>query len=244
MSGHSHFSTIKHKKEATDKKRGQNFSKLARLISIAVKEKGSNPETNSKLRIAIETARSFNMPRENVDRAIKKGTGELSDEKLEEVFFEAYGPAGIAIIIEGITDNKNRALGEIKQILSQSNGKLAGDGSVKWMFDRKGVVIINLKMQTEILGDKEKMEMMAIEAGADDINWDDDNLEIFTKIESLEGVKNNLESKSIKIESASVGWVAKENISLDSKNKEACENLFSALDENDAVQEIYSNLKT
>ncbi|PJA84290.1 MAG: YebC/PmpR family DNA-binding transcriptional regulator [Candidatus Nealsonbacteria bacterium CG_4_9_14_3_um_filter_37_13] len=137
MSGHSHARTIKHQKELTDKKRGQIFSKLARLISVAVKEGGPNPEINSKLRLAIEMARSTNMPRGNIDRAIKRGAGEIAAEKLEEVLFEAYGPGGIAIIIEGITDNKNRALGEIKQALNQNGGKLVSEGAVKWMFERK-----------------------------------------------------------------------------------------------------------
>lgn len=138
MSGHSHAKTIKRDKEASDKKRGQAFSKIARLISVAAKERGPNPETNPKLRIAIETARSVNMPKDNIDRAIKRGTGEdVSAGNLEEVIFEAYGPGGIAVIIEGITDNKNRTLGEIKQILNQHGAKMVGEGGVRWMFERK-----------------------------------------------------------------------------------------------------------
>jgi len=138
MSGHSHAKTVKRVKEANAKKRGQIFSKLARLISVAVKEGGPNPETNSKLRLAFEIAKEANMPKENIERAIKRASGEAEGEKLEEILFEAYGPGGIAIVIEGITDNKNRALGEIKQILNQHNGKLVGEGAVRWMFERKG----------------------------------------------------------------------------------------------------------
>jgi len=243
MSGHSHFKSIKRIKEAEDKKRGQIFSKMARVIFVAAKEGGPNPETNPRLRLAIEEAKQWNLPKENIERAIKRGTGELAGEKLEEVLFEAYGPGGIAIIIEGITDNKNRALGEVKQVLNQNNGKLVGEGSVKWLFERKGCVVVDLKAQSEDFKNKEKLEMLAIEVGAENIYWHNDLLDIYTKIEDLERVKNNLEEKGIKIESASLDWVAKEEISLDQKTKEACQKLFETLDENEAVQEIYSNLK-
>jgi YebC/PmpR family DNA-binding regulatory protein len=243
MSGHSHAKTIKHQKELTDQKRGQVFSKMARVISVAVKEGGVNPETNSKLRLAIEMAKKFNMPRENVDRAIKRGTGELSGEKLEEVTFEAYGPGGIAIIIEGITDNKNRTLGEIKQILNQNNGKLVGEGSVKWLFERKGCITLDYKLQIEEFQNKEKLELLTIEAGAQDLYWYNDVLDVYTNIENLEEVKKNLEDKGIKPESTSLDWVPKEMVELDEKQKEACQRLFDVLDENDAIQEIYSNAK-
>ena len=137
MSGHSHAKTVKRIKEASDKKRGQIFSKMARLISVAAREGGTNPETNPKLKAAIEAAKNVNIPKDNIERAVLRGSGKLEGENLEEVLFEAYGPGGVAIIIEGITDNKNRALGEIKQALSQAGGKLVGSGGVKWMFERK-----------------------------------------------------------------------------------------------------------
>lgn len=137
MAGHSHWSKIKYRKEATDAKKSQAFSKMAREITVAVREGGGNPEFNPKLKLVIEKAKSINLPAENIERAIKRGTGEITGPKLELILLEAYGPGGIAIIIEGITDNKNRALTEIKQILSQYNGKLADQGSVKWMFERK-----------------------------------------------------------------------------------------------------------
>ena len=243
MSGHSHAKTIKHDKEIADQKRGNIFSKFARQISLAVRDKGSNPETNSSLRFAIERAKSFNMPKENIERAIKKGTGELAGENLEEILFEAYGPGGIAIIVEGITDNKNRALGEIKNIINDYNGKLVGEGSVKWMFERRGLITITLNNETQNPKTKEELEMKTIEAGADDIYWQDDLLEIYTKPEDLEKVKKNLEAQNIKIESALLGWLAKEEIAVDAKDKERAEKLFNALDDNEAVQEIYSNLK-
>ncbi len=240
MSGHSHAKTIKHQKEITDQKRGKLFSKLARMISVATKEKGGNPEINSALRMAIEKAREINMPQDNIERAIKRGTGELGGEaQLEEVIFEAYGPGGIAVIITGITDNKNRALGEIKQILSQNGGKLVGEGAVKWMFERKGVITIIISPTTN----KEDLELKVIEAGAEDIYWHDDALDVYTKTENLELVKKNLESQGIQIESANLDWVAKEELTTDEKTKNDCQKLFDALDESDSVQEIYSNLK-
>ena len=162
MSGHSHAKTIKHQKEITDKKRGQMFSKMSRLISVAVKEGGPNVETNSKLKLAFEMAKKLNMPKENVERAIKRGANEPAGEALEEVSFEAYGPGNIAIIITGITDNKNRTLGEVKQILNQYNGKLVGEGSVKWLFEKKGEITADLAAQNEELKNKEKLEMAAI----------------------------------------------------------------------------------
>ncbi len=243
MSGHSHAKTIKHQKELTDKKRGQMFSKVTRLISVAAKEGGTNPETNSKLRMAIEQARTANMPAENIERAIKKASGGLAEEKLEEFLFEAYGPEGVAVIVEGITDNKNRTLGEIKQILNQYNGKLVSGGSVKWLFERKGCITIDPKEQSLNIKKKEDWEMLSIEAGAQDIYWHDDLLDVYTKIEELEKVKKILEEKGVKIKSSSLDWTAKEEISLSEGAKTTCQKLFEALDENDSVQEIYSNLK-
>ncbi len=242
MSGHSHFSTIKRKKEATDKKRGQIFSKLAKVISIAAK-KGSDPNANPSLRLAIETAKKFNMPKENVERAIRRGTGQDASENLEEFVFEAYGPGGLAIIIEGITDNKNRALGEIRQILSQNKGKLAGEGSVRWLFERKGSIEIELASQKDELKDKEKFELLGIEAGAEDIYLSEETLYLYCKPENLEDLKKNLEAKEAKIENTSLGWVAKETIEISLEDKNACEKLFEELDDNEAVQDVYSNLK-
>ena len=243
MSGHSHFSSIKHKKGIEDAKRGKLFSKLARQISVASREKGSDPEMNSFLRLVIEKAKEFNMPKENIERAIKRGAGELEEERLEEILYEAYGPGGIAVIIEGITDNKNRSLGEIKQILNQAGGKLANEGSVKWMFERKGCITLLITNNNEYANKKDELELAAIEAGAQDIYWHEDVLDIYTNPEELEKVKKVLDEKKINIESASLDWVAKNEVELEEKQKNAAGKLFEALDENEAVQEIYSNLK-
>ena len=238
MSGHSHFKTVAATKNANDAKKGKIFSKMGRVITIAAKEKGGDPAKNAKLKAVIEKAKEFNMPKENIERAIKKGTGELAGEALEEVSFEGLGQGGLAVIIEGITDNKNRTLGEIKGILGQYEGKLAGEGAVRWMFDRKGLIVVNSEGKP-----KDELELLVIESGAEDITWNENILDVYTKPELLESVKKNLEEKGLKIESYSLGWFAKEEISLDEKAKEKAQKLFEALDENDAVQDIYSNLK-
>lgn len=243
MSGHSHWHSIKFQKGIADAKKSKAFSKVARIIAIAAKEGGSDPAKNSKLRIAIDQAKEVNMPKENVERAIKKGSGELDEgERLEEISFEAYGPGGVAVIIDGITDSKKRALGEIKQVLSKNNGKLVSEGAVRWMFERKGTIIINSKDQKPD-AKNEDLELAAIEAGADDIYWHKDFLDIYTKIENLEAVKTYLEQKGMKIDSSSVGWVPKETVQVSEKEKEANYKLFEELDENEAVQDIFSNLK-
>lgn len=230
MSGHSHAKTVAATKNANDAKKGKIFSKFGRLITIAAKEGGGDLATNVKLKSVVEQARGFNMPKENIERAIKKGTGELAGEALEEVSFEGFGPGGIALIIDGITDNKNRTLGEIKGILSQYDGKLAGEGAVRWMFERKG----SIQLQAH-----PDLEMMAIEAGADDIRQ---NM-VYTKPEDLEAVKKALEEKGLQIESSGLEWVPKEEVSLDETTVQKAQRLFEALDDNDAIQDIYSNLK-
>lgn len=243
MSGHSKWSQIKHKKALTDAKKGQIFSKLARLIAVAARQKGSDPNTNAQLRLAVEKARAFNMPSENIERAIKKIAGEVGGSKMEEITVEAYGPTGIALIIEGVTDNKNRTISEIKYILSQHGGKMAEAGSVHWLFERKGTLVINLSGSGL---SKESLELLVIDCGAQDLRWQtEDLLEIYTKIEDLEKIKKELELKNIKLESASLDWVPKNEVEIkNQKTKERIEKLFEALEENDDVNEIYSNLKS
>ncbi|MEK7503448.1 MAG: YebC/PmpR family DNA-binding transcriptional regulator [Patescibacteria group bacterium] len=236
MSGHSHWKTIKYKKGAADAKKGQAFSKISREITMAAKEGGNDLNFNSKLRMIVEKARSFNMPADNIERSIKKGTGELEGGTLETVLFEGYGPGGVAIMVEGITDNKNRTFNEVRQLLNQNGGKFVGEGGVKWMFDRKGIITITPENQDEA-------ELAAIEAGADDVSRDEASLDVYTKPEELEKVKKALEEKGMKIENAVIGWVAKEHVAISDEDKKACERLFEALDGSDDVQEIYSNSK-
>ncbi len=237
MSGHSHFKTVAATKKANDPKKGKIFSKMGRVITIAVKEKGPDVSSNIQLKAAIEKAKEFNMPKENIERAIKKGTGELAGENLEEISFEGFGPGGIALIMEGITDNLNRSLGEIKTTLSKHAGKMAGEGAVRWMFERRG--LIEIQKQGKI---NEELESFVIEAGADDIKFNNDVVEIYTKPEDLETIKKTLEEKGLKVENSSLGWIPKEEVVINERDKEKAEKLFADLDENDAIQDIYSNL--
>lgn len=242
MSKHSHARKIAHKKEAEAKKRGQIFSKLAREIFIAVREGGPNPEANSRLVAVLEKARSFNMPNENVQRAIERALGK-EGEKLEEVLFEGYGPEGIAVIVEGITDNKNRAVAEIKNLFSKFNGKVVPEGSIRWMFERKGCLRVKIDEQKEEFQKKEDLELLAIEAGGEDLDWDENTLEIYTKIEDLQDVKKILLEKGVKVEEESIDWIPKQKVKVPEEKKEKIENFFEALDELDFVNEIYSNLE-
>ncbi len=244
MSGHSHARTIKHDKDLADSQRSKVFSKLAAEITVAVKQGGGNPDTNARLRTAMQSAKTANMPSDNVERAVKKGTGEDQTGNLEEFLLEAYGPGGIAILVSGITDNKNRMLGEIKQILSKNQGKMVEGGAVRWLFEQKGVITINPKSKIQNPKQKEELELAIIEAGAEDLHWREDGmLDIYTKSTDLEKIKNAFLAAGLSIEEASIDWVPKEEISVDQKDENAAQRLFDELDENDAVQGIYSNLK-
>lgn len=235
MSGHSHYKTVKRTKETADAKKSKLFSKLSQEIIVVAKE-GGDSDTNVKLRQVLDRARAINMPSGSIERAIKKGTGELKGEQLQEVLYEAYGPGGISLLIEVITDNKNRTLGEIKQVLVKHQGKFAESGSVQWMFERHGVVSISS------IKPKEDVELAVIEAGAQDMRWHNGVLDVYTKPEDLESLIQSLKQKGLSIESASLDWVPKEHITIGEKEQEAAEQLFKALDELDAIQDIYSSI--
>lgn len=237
MSGHSHFHNIKIKKGAEDAKRSKIFSKLSKEISVAAKDGGSDTTFNAKLRSVVEKAKSMNMPSDSIEKAIKKGSGELEGFTYEEYLLEAYGPGGSAVMIEGITDNKNRTLGELKLIINQRGGKSVNEGGIKWMFEKKGVISIDT-----INKDKEDIELTAIEAGAEDIEWQEDTLYIYIKSEDLEKTKKTLEEKGLKILSANLEWVPNENLEVDDATKEKFQTFFEALDEHDDVQNVYTNI--
>lgn len=236
MSGHSHWATIKHKKGAEDAKRGKLFSKLNREITVAVRDGGPNLDTNSKLRVLFEKAKEYNMPKDNIDRILKKASGELQGETLEEFIFEIIGPGESAILVEGITDNKNRALGNLKKILSRFDAKLVSEGALKWQFDRKGFIDI------EGVSQNEELEMQAIECGADDIAWGDNSLTIYASPDHLDSVRKALEAKGIKYKTFGFSWVAKEEKNISDDAKQSLEKLFEALDDDDDVQELFSNV--
>ncbi|MDD3292647.1 MAG: YebC/PmpR family DNA-binding transcriptional regulator [Candidatus Pacebacteria bacterium] len=237
MSGHSHWHTIRFKKGVADAKKSKIFSKLAREISIAARDGGADLTFNPKLRTIIEKAKAENMTSDSIDRAIKKGSGGTEGCNYEEFTFEAYGPSGTAIIIEGITDNKNRSIGEIKILISQHGGKMVEEGAIKWMFDKKGVIIIN----KEDIKDKEELELLSIESGAENFEWQEEGLVIYTKPDELDKVKNFLHENKIKLASSVLEWVPKENIEIDETTREKNQKLFESLDDNDDVQNIYSN---
>ncbi|HPP66910.1 MAG TPA: YebC/PmpR family DNA-binding transcriptional regulator, partial [bacterium] len=204
MSGHNKWASIKHKKMATDAKRGKTFTKIIREIMMAAKMGGGNPESNPHLRMAIEHARSINMPNDNIQRAIKKGTGEDGAISLESVGYEGYGPGGIAILVETLTDNKRRTAAEIRSIFSRHNGNLGENGCVSWMFERKGIV--NVKKQNV---DEEKLLSLILDAGAEDLRPDNDIFEVVCSPDKIETVKKILEQNNIAVESASVNLIPK-----------------------------------
>jgi len=234
MSGHSKWSTIKRQKGATDAKRGALFTKLGKGITIAAKEGGGDPETNFKLRLAIDQAKAANMPKDNIERAVKRGTGELDDgKKIESVTYEGFGPEGTAFMIEALTDNRNRTSAAMKHILTKYGGSLGGPNSVAWMFEQKGVIRIP-KINDEL-------ELELIDAGAIDIKKDDEGVTVFTRPNDLKKVKEFLEQKEIEIEYAEVEQVAKEKKEFNGTEAEKVQKLFDELDEDEDVNNYYSN---
>jgi YebC/PmpR family DNA-binding regulatory protein len=236
MSGHSKWAQIKHKKAATDAKKSANFSKLTALITVAAREKGGDSNTNPKLRMAVEKAHSFNMPAENIERAIKKGTGELEGIIIEELFIEAYGPNGKPILITAVTDSKNRTISEIKHLLSKHEGKMAGSGSVKWMFEEKGQIILeNQKIDDEL-------ELKLIGLGVEDIKENETEIEIITQPHNLEIIKEELLKSKKQISESSITFLPKNPEIVSDEEKEHLEKLFEELDNHQDVVEIYTTI--
>ncbi len=231
MSGHSKWATTKRAKSAIDAKRGNLFTKLSRNISIAARS-GADPETNFKLRIAIDKARNFNMPKENIERAVKKASGAGSENNIENLLYEAYGPEGVAILVEAVTDNKNRTVAMLKHALSNHGGSLAGSGSVLWMFDIRGDITLNKK----ILNEQE--EMQVIEMGVIDI-VNEEPVKLITEINDLEKVKNELQGKGFEISSAEMIYLAKTKVSV--TDQETLLKLLDEIDDIDDVDNIYIN---
>lgn len=241
MSGHSHYSNIKRKKEAEDKKRGKKFSKLSQAILRAVKEGGDDPKTNVKLKNAVEKAREADMPKNNIEKAIKKGKGNLKNSQIKKVDLEIEGFNNIFLIVEAETDNKNRTLTKIKKILKDFDAQLTSEGSVKWSFKRMGEIILDVEDNEN---SKDEIELAIIDAGAEDIEWEDDEtIKITTSPKELGKVKNNFEENNFEVDSSSLIWMPKNKIKLEEDNKEKYKDLVEALEENMAVQKVYSNIK-
>ncbi len=237
MSGHSKWSSIKHQKGVADARRGQLFTKLTREIIVAVREGGSNADTNFRLRLAIQKARDNNMPLENIERAIKRGSGELEGATLVEMVLEGYGPSGAAILVQALTDNHNRTLQDIRNTFSRHGGNLGESGCVAWLFDSKGLIMV----ETNNL-DAEELALRAIDAGAEDVKTENSSMEIYTTPEELETVRTALEQGNIPIASAEVCMIAKTTLELEEKPALQTLKLLHKLEELDEVQHVSSNV--
>lgn len=238
MSGHSKWSQIKRQKAAADNKRGSLFTKLGNAISIAVKQGGKDPETNFKLRIAVEKAKSSNMPNDTIERAIKRGAGELEGSSIEEVTYEAYGPGGVALVIQTATDNKNRTAADLRHMLTKLGGNLGSTNSVLWMFDQKGVV----RIPQESVQDRDALEMTLIESGAEDIREETEGLIVLTPPSDLPNIKEALEQKGVSVASADIELVPQNTVTLtDAKEKDRLEKLYAQLEESDDVNNYFTN---
>ena len=236
MSGHSKWSTIKHKKAALDAKRGKAWSKVSRAVTIAAKTGGGNPNDNPRLRLAIDKAKAVNMPKDTIEKAIKKGTGELEGESYEDVLYEGYGPGGVAIMCRAMTDNRNRTSAEIKKIFELSGGNLGPTNCVAFQFSQKGIIVVGTEDATE-----DQIMEIALEAGADDVDSSDVIHEITTAPEALETVKEALEQAEIKTQSADLAMVAANNIMLDLSVARKVMRLIDNLEDHDDVDAVYSN---
>jgi YebC/PmpR family DNA-binding regulatory protein len=236
MSGHSKWSQIKRQKGAADTKRGQIFTKLAREIIVAVREGGSNPEANFRLRLAVQKARDSNMPLDNIDRAIKRGSGQAEGASLAEMVLEGYGPGGTAILVSALSDNRNRTLQDVRTIFFRHGGNLGESGCVAWLFDSRGLITVDAKEQ-----DSEALALQAIDAGAEDVKVENDYIEIYTKPEELEKVREALKQKNVPVASAEVSRVPKTVVQLDEKAALQTLKLLDKLEELDEVQSVSSN---
>ena len=236
MSGHSKWSSIKHKKGAADAKRGRLFSKLSRALIVAAREGGADPGANLALANAIEKARSYSMPKDNIERAIVRGSGaEAEPTAFEQVVYEGYGPNGVAVIVEALTDNRNRTASDVRHVFSKNDGNLGGSGAVTWLFERKGIVLVDD-------ADEDELMLAAAEGGADDISRDGSSLQVICAPEQLSAVREAIEAAGIRVESAELTMVPKTTVAVgDESSAKKILRLIDQLEENDDVQDVYSN---
>jgi len=236
VAGHSKWAQIKRKKAVTDAKRGQHFTKLIREITVAARSGGGEPNFNPRLRLAIDTAKAANMPAENIDRAIKKGTGELEGVNYEEVTYEGYGPGGVALFIEALTDNQKRTVADIRHLLDRAGGNLGTSGSVAWQFDRKGQLYVDASRYHE-----EAVFEAAIEAGAEDVTREDEEFIVTADPLSFQGVQDGMVEAGVEFSQAELSFIAKNEVSISGKDAQRLLKLLDALEENDDVQKVHSN---
>lgn len=238
MAGHSKWANIKHRKAATDAKRGKVFTKIAKEVTISARLGGGDPAGNPRLRLAIQSARAVNMPNENIKRAIQKGTGELEGQQLEEMMFEGYGPGGIGVLIECVSDNRNRAVADIRSILSRNGGSMADAGAVAWNFTRKTVMSIDKGDRSE-----EDVLMAVLDAGAEDIKTGDSTYDIYAPVDCFESVRSALESAGMELTAANLEFVPNQTLELAGDDAAAALKLLDRLDDIDDVQNVYTNLE-
>ena len=236
MSGHSKWSSIKHKKGAADAKRGKIFSKLIKEITVAARLGGGDPDGNPRLRTAIQAAKSENMPKDNIERAIKKGTGELEGTSYEEVNYEAYGPGGVAILIDCLTDNKNRTVADIKHLCDRYGGRLGEPGCVAWMFEKKGLIVFE-KEEVE----EEKLLEVALDAGAEDVNEEETQFEVIIDPAEFETMKTAFDDAGLSYNFAEISMIPQNTINLEGKKAQQMLNLMEALEDNDDISNVYAN---
>ncbi len=236
MSGHSKWATIKRKKASLDAKRGQKFTRIIKELMIAARQGGGDVDGNARLRLAVDNAKSANMPADNIERAIKKATGALEGQQIQEYIYEGYGPGGIAIVIEAATDNKNRTVAEMRHIFSKYGGSMAESNSVLWMFERKGIITVKRNNVSE----DEMMEVI-LDVGADDLLTEEDFFEVKTTLETFEPVRKSLIEKKFEIENASLQWVAKNITAVKGDESEKLQKLIEMFEESDDVQNVYTN---
>lgn len=238
MAGHSKWAQIKRQKGAADAKRGQLFTKLGREITVAVRQGGPDPDGNPRLRLAIQRARDANMPMDTIERAIKRGTGAGEGASLDEVMYEGYGPGGAAILVEVLTDNRNRSVAEVRSVFTRGGGNLGESGCVAWLFDPRGVITIEVDG-----GDPDEIALKAIDAGAEDVRVEDSTLEVYTAPADLDQVRQALERADVKIASAELAMVPKTTVTVDPKDAVAVLKLMERLEDLDDVQRVYTNLE-
>jgi len=236
MSGHSKWHSIKHKKGATDAKRGKLFTKFIKEITVAARTGGGDPDANARLRKAILDAKAGNMPNDTIDRAVRRGTGAEEGVNYEEITYEGYGPGGVALLIEAVTDNRNRTVAEIRHMFSKNGGNLGEAGSVGWLFEKKGYIVVDKTAKPE-----EELFEIAIEAGADDVRDDEDNFEIITSPENFEGVQSAIKSAGIEPQMAEVSMVPQTYIKLEGSSAQQMLRLMETIEDHDDVQKVYAN---
>jgi YebC/PmpR family DNA-binding regulatory protein len=239
MSGHSKWAKLKHTKGATDAKKSLIFAKLGRMITVAAREAGPDPSSNFKLRLVMEKAKQINMPKDNVDRAVKKGAGGAGEAQIESVVYEAYLPGGAALIIEGLTDNTNRLVSSLRRIFNKYGGSLANQNSVLWMFERKGILRLS---DLSKITDREAFELKLIDLGAEDIKQEDEALAIYTSLDNLQKIKEALEQEGLNIDYAEVEWFAKNYIKIGVSDQKKVDAIYAELDEDQDINDYYSNI--